>query len=126
VQVAPPGSSPASPDSPDPGGIRSDFDLIRQGGPEFEEREPERVDPPRESALKLKKGGVVVRRTVRIDEIQRRFDLNEVELAVQIGTPGEFARLRNARSRGTRRVEHEGGNEGTPVTADLHHVLARE
>jgi hypothetical protein len=78
-----------------------------------------------EAALHLVDGGAVQGAGAAVDQVQHRFGLEQVQLAVEVGAAGELPRLRGAAAGRDERVQYQLRCQRAAVRGDLHRVLAR-
>jgi hypothetical protein len=62
---------------------------------------------------------------LRLNQIDDRLSLGQIEATIEEGTFGEFPRLRQSRPTGDERLEDAGHDADAPMAADLDDVFAR-
>jgi hypothetical protein len=92
------------------------IDVIAQERLHLEQRFTQRCQAPGEAALELAQGRCRLRWCGCIDQIAHRLGLNQVELAVEHGSPGELARRCRARAGGVECGQDVAGDQEPAVT----------
>src|SRR5439155_12589448 len=91
-----------------------------------EELDAQRREPLRQPAIEVLQRAAPLCRGAGVDQIARRFGLQQVELAVQERAARELTGLGRAGTRQDKGGDARGGNEEPAVRRDLHQILARE